>query len=60
MSLPENQMNVAGFAVHGLWKDQNDESHVSHVDSTGQIKMYNTRGKELRKLIRRTWYQTSK
>lgn len=59
MSIPENRMNVAGFAIHGLWKDQNDESHVSHVEPTGQIKLYNTRGKELRKFLRRAWYQVA-
>ena len=47
----ENDIDIAGLAIHGLWKDQNDERHISHLQEDGQIKLYCTRGSALRKWI---------
>ena len=43
--------------VYGRTRTTNPTSAM--LDPTGHIKLYNTRGKELRKFLRRAWYQVS-
>lgn len=59
MTTPANELNYAGLAIHGLWRDQNDERHISQVQPNGQIKLYCTRGRDIRKLIRSDHYKAA-
>lgn len=60
MTPAKNEINLGGFDIHGLWRDQNDEYHISWVMPNGQIKLICTRGREIRKWIRSQHYRTSK